>query len=191
MSSVLQFFGLGLFVAGLFFMIFRRGRRLIGFGAFVAGTVVIGLSQGQLDQAAIDAGFADAADMREAQSAGVNDAAVWAAERAEREAEAVKAAAAQAAAEAAADKERRRSGFHCLSEWDGAHVGVKGFVRERMREPDSFEHIETRITPVSEAGIHLLFMDYRARNGFGGMNVATATAEITNSNCTARVTSLE
>ena len=68
----------------------------------------------------------------------------------------------------------RRKGFHCLSAWDGSHRGVKQYVENNMRDPDSFEHIETSITPVDQAGKHTLLMKYRARNGFGGMNVAIA-----------------
>lgn len=34
-----------------------------------------------------------------------------------------------------------------------------------MRDPDSFEHIETRITPVTEGGTHQLVMKYRAKMG--------------------------
>ena len=56
----------------------------------------------------------------------------------------------KAGAEAAVVVEKKRKGFHCLSAWDGSHRGVKTYVEERMREPDSFEHIETRITPINE-----------------------------------------
>lgn len=84
----------------------------------------------------------------------------------------------------AADK---KAGFHCLSKWDGSHSGVYNFVKKRMRDPDSFEHVETKITPVDEKGEHLLSMTYRAKNGFGGMNLETVTAIIKNDNCSAVV----
>ena len=77
----------------------------------------------------------------------------------------------------------RQKGFHCLSSWDGSHREVVRRVEQRLRDPDSFEHIETRITPVNAEGFHLLFMTFRAQNGFGGMNVGEASATIKQSDC--------
>lgn len=87
--------------------------------------------------------------------------------------------------------EDRRKGFHCLSGWDGSHTAVKSSIKEKMRDPSSFEHIETKITPIDEKGNHVLYMKYRAKNGFGGMNVATAKAVIDNSSCKATILSIE
>lgn len=92
-------------------------------------------------------------------------------------------------AEAAKKAEERRAGFHCLSAWDGSHRAVVAYVKERLREPSSFEHISTRITPVNDKGEHTLVMEYRARNGFGGMNVGSILATIRNSDCSATVVS--
>lgn len=88
--------------------------------------------------------------------------------------------------EAAAD---RKAGFHCLSKWDGAHRGIVDKLKETLREPDSFEHIETRITPVNDKGMHGLMMRYRARNGFGGMNVGSLLASVKNSDCSFEIIS--
>ena len=103
-------------------------------------------------------------------------------EAAEREAqtERERVAAAQAA-------ETRRKGFHCLSSWNGSHRGVKNYIVDRLRDPDSFEHVETRITPVNANGEHTLIMQYRARNGFGGMNVEYVTARVDNETCRATI----
>lgn len=98
---------------------------------------------------------------------------------------------AAAAAVARKEAEKKRKGFHCLSSWDGSHRAVKKYTEERMRDPDSFEHIETRITPVNENGKHTLLMTYRARNGFGGMTVGEVMATIRNSDCSATVLSIE
>ncbi len=95
------------------------------------------------------------------------------------------------AAEAAAAAEKKRNGFHCLSSWDGSHREVQTYVEKRMREPDSIEHIETRITPVNETGKHTLIMRYRAKNGFGGMSGGVAIATINNADCSAAVVSIE
>ena len=88
-------------------------------------------------------------------------------------------------------REQQRRGFHCLSTWDGSHRGVVKFVRDRVRDPSSFEHVETSITPVSDSGEHELLMRYRATNGFGGVSVGLATATIQNSNCVATITAVE
>ena len=77
----------------------------------------------------------------------------------------------------------RQSGFHCLSEWDGASRPLKNAMKQRLRDPDSFEHIETRITPRDNDGDHLVTMQYRSRNGFGGMNVGSAIAVIDGDTC--------
>ena len=93
-------------------------------------------------------------------------------------------------AEAAAAEEKRK-GFHCLSAWDGEHWDFTRDVKNLMRDPDSFEEIETRITPVNDEGFHNILMTYRARNGFGGMNVGEALGLVRNSDCRATILSVE
>lgn len=93
------------------------------------------------------------------------------------------------AARIAEAAENRRKGFHCLNSWNGSHRGVVNWLKDNLRDPDSYEHIETRITPVNTAGEHTLIMQYRARNGFGGMTVETLTATVQNSNCNATIIS--
>ena len=57
---------------------------------------------------------------------------------------------------------------------------MKDAVKERLRNPDSFEHIETVILPIDVNRRHLVAMKYRAENGFGGMNVEEAVGIIDN-----------
>ncbi|MCG8436034.1 MAG: hypothetical protein MJA83_18600 [Gammaproteobacteria bacterium] len=95
--------------------------------------------------------------------------------------------AAEEAKRVAEKAENKRRGFHCLSAWDGSHHAVVGYVKDRLRDPGSFEHAETRISP-NKDGNHLLIMEYRARNGFGGMSVATVTATVSNATCDAIIT---
>ncbi len=155
-----------------------KGRRwlrnsvLILVGAFIAFAVTV---EETPEQAAI----------REAQE--VERAAASRAAAAARGAE----RAAEAAREATQAADDRRRGFHCLSDWDGSHADFKSMVRQTMREPDSFEHIETRITPVDDKGYHSLLMDYRARNGFGGMNVGRAAARVRQSDCSFTILAVE
>lgn len=106
----------------------------------------------------------------------------------EAKAKAVVAAEQRKAAEAReAEEAKRRTGFHCLSAWDGSHRELVDALKTTLREPDSFEHIETRITPVDDNGNHVLMMNYRARNGFGGMNIGRLAAKVKNSDCSFEV----
>lgn len=86
-------------------------------------------------------------------------------------------------AEAAAEAEERRKGFHCLSGWDGSHTGVVADVKRQLNDPDSFEHDETRVTLVSAEGTHRLFMNFRAKNAFGGMVRGQAEAVYQSEGC--------
>ena len=106
-----------------------------------------------------------------------------AAQTAEREAERAERKA-QKEAKRAEDK---RKGFHCLSSWDGSHRGLEKHVRNAARNPDSFEHIRTSITPVDQNGEHVLFMSYRAENGFGGMSIGEIRATVNNETCIATI----
>ena len=100
--------------------------------------------------------------------------------------------AAQAAKAAAAEEaEEKRKGFHCLSSWDGSHRQVVEAVKQRLRDPDSFEHVETMILPVNASGKHGLIMKYRARNGFGGLNVGQAAAIVDNKTCNATLQAID
>jgi len=93
---------------------------------------------------------------------------------------------AERAAAASAEAEDRRKGFHCLSGWDGSNRSFVTQVERAMRNPDSFEHVETRISPVNE-GEHGVWMTFRAENGFGGLNVERMYARIDHESCAARV----
>jgi hypothetical protein len=78
--------------------------------------------------------------------------------------------------------ENKRKGFHCLSSWDGSHRDIVRATKKQLRDPKSFEHIETRVTPVKDFK-HTLYMNYRAKNGFGGMSVGTVVATYSNASC--------
>lgn len=90
---------------------------------------------------------------------------------------------AKAASEQAAAVEELRSGLHCLSHWDGAFPALVAVVEPSMRNPDSFEHIRTQITRLDSEGNHRVLMEFRAQNGFGGMNVGSASGLVRGSDC--------
>ncbi|MEH6478364.1 MAG: hypothetical protein V7727_21915 [Sneathiella sp.] len=87
--------------------------------------------------------------------------------------------------------ETKRKGFHCLSGWDGSHIKLASYVENNLRDPDSYDHIETRISPVTKTGTHTLSMKYRARNGFGGMTIGQVAATIQNEGCGFTIVSSE
>lgn len=89
----------------------------------------------------------------------------------------------QALEEKAAAEKERRSGRHCISKWDGTHRAMAEGVTERLRNPSSFEHIDTVITPLDKKGHHDILMRYRAENGFGGMNVEMAIGVVNGADC--------
>lgn len=63
-----------------------------------------------------------------------------------------------------------------FSGWDGSHHGLKRLVKNAMRDPKSFEHINTSYV---DMGSYLIVtMNYRGRNGFGGMAVETIRARV-------------
>lgn len=76
--------------------------------------------------------------------------------------------------------------FNCTSHWDGSVPDVVNAVKNNLRDPSSFEHIETKVSLVSKDDEQVVIMKYRARNGFGGMNVESVVALIKNSNCTVK-----
>lgn len=79
--------------------------------------------------------------------------------------------------------EEHRNGVHCLSSWDGSDSALVAKVKEQLRDPSSFEHVRTSITAVDDNGLHTVLMEYRARNGFGGLNDEYASGHIRNSDC--------
>lgn len=81
------------------------------------------------------------------------------------------------------EAEERRKGFHCLSNWDGSHRGITRYLERNLKDPDSYEHIETRVMPVNDNGLHFLITQYRAKNSFGGYVVDTISAMYRNSDC--------
>ncbi|MAM60834.1 hypothetical protein [Maritimibacter sp. UBA3975] len=74
-------------------------------------------------------------------------------------------------------------GFHCLSSWDGSHTAFKRDVKDQLNNPGSFDHVETAVTPVNEAGTHTIRMTYRAENAFGATITTTAYGEYDNDGC--------
>lgn len=64
----------------------------------------------------------------------------------------------------------------CFSAWDGAHRTLQDRVKAQLKDPDSYEHIETRYTGTEESPVRIT-TSFRARNSFGGYVVNRAVAE--------------
>lgn len=191
---------------GLFLLIMRPGRRRRGAMAILASPIIA--LTGTVAAMDIDArlqGWPSFTAMSSATRAGITDPAIWAeqvkadeaaaaARKAEAEATAKASAAAEAEAKARAEAEAeaafQATGRHCLNPFSGANDPLIRLVTRRLRDPDSFEHIETTITPVKD-GMHTVVMTYRARNGFGGMNVSQASGLVESATCTTTILSLE
>jgi hypothetical protein len=72
--------------------------------------------------------------------------------------------------------EEYRQGVHCLGGFDGAFPPLRDAVEASLRDPDSFELVDTTITPLNAEKTHTVEMTYRARNGFGGLNTESVRA---------------
>ena len=98
-------------------------------------------------------------------------------------------------AEAAAKEERlareKAFGFQCLSGWDGSHVKMVKAVKDRLNDPDSFEHDETRTWTVDAKGRNAVVMSFRAKNAFGGVIRSRAVGSFDNQTCDVTVEAIE
>jgi hypothetical protein len=72
----------------------------------------------------------------------------------------------------------------CLSRSDGSMPQLVQSVKQHLREPDSFQLIQTIAKPVGDDGMQHIWMSFRARNGFGGINVNAATGTVDHPSCT-------
>ncbi|MDR3678891.1 MAG: hypothetical protein P4L41_02920 [Flavipsychrobacter sp.] len=69
---------------------------------------------------------------------------------------------------------------HCMSDWNGSCPGVVAYVKDRMNDPNSFEHVETGLY---NSGVYtLVVMRYRGTNAFGATVTNYIKAKV-NSNC--------
>lgn len=66
-----------------------------------------------------------------------------------------------------------------FSAWNGAHRDLERRVKTALKDPDSYEHIETKYVDNGAKGISVL-MKYRAKNSFGGYVVESIIASYDN-----------
>jgi hypothetical protein len=65
-----------------------------------------------------------------------------------------------------------------FSPWDGSVHSVEEAIKSRLKDPDSYKHVETRFAD-SGSGDVTVFTQYRARNSFNAVVPGTATAVVT------------
>lgn len=62
-------------------------------------------------------------------------------------------------------EERRKKVHDQFSDWDGSHPGLTDLVKESMKDPDSYKHLETSFV---DKGDHIyVIMEYSGNNSFG------------------------
>ncbi len=183
------------FIYGAILALFRKGKRRRGLGVMLAAFIGFALAAIlDAERQAQEEGWPDSTARREAQEAGISTPQEWAAKQDEIAAELAaqaerdrverqKAEAEQQRIAQQKEADRRKAGHHCLSGWDQTHMALKRALIQSLRNPDSFDHIETLITPVLDDGTHILTLTYRAENGFGGMDIGQVIAQIDNETC--------
>ena len=63
-----------------------------------------------------------------------------------------------------------------FSAWDGSHPKLSRMIEKSCRNPDSYEHIETKFR--DDGNSIFVITKYRAQNGFGGMTIGNVTARV-------------
>lgn len=65
-----------------------------------------------------------------------------------------------------------------FSSWDGSHMGLTRLVKANMKDPDSYEHIDTQYRVMDS--VILIVMRFRGKNSFGGLvpSIVTAKADL-------------
>lgn len=74
------------------------------------------------------------------------------------------------------NKNRKENIEKQFSAWDGSHPKLSRMIEESCRNPDSYEHIETRFR--DDGNSIFVITKYRAENGFGGMTIGNVTARV-------------
>ena len=87
--------------------------------------------------------------------------------------------------------EERRKGLHCLNAVGGANRDVLNTMKQELNDPDSFKHVETRITAVNANGEHHLTMKFRAKNSLGATVLTEAKAVVQHDTCEAEIYAIE
>lgn len=58
-----------------------------------------------------------------------------------------------------------------FSLWDGSHRGLESIVKNRMKNPSSYQHVQTQY--IIKGGLMVITSRYRGTNSFGGTVLGT------------------
>ena len=87
--------------------------------------------------------------------------------------------------------DEEKYGWHCLSAWDGNHDGLEALIRNHLTDP-GMETISTSTTPVNvNTEQHLIYMDFTAKNAFGGRVRHRASGSFDPNTCEATLFDIE
>lgn len=64
----------------------------------------------------------------------------------------------------------------CLLKWDGSCPAVEDYLKKNLKDPKSYEHIETQ--SANNGDYEVVVTKYRARNGFGGYTIGYIQAKV-------------
>ena len=84
----------------------------------------------------------------------------------------------QAKANAAAVKQKFDQLRSQFSSWDGSHKNTVKYIKERMNNPKSFEHVKTTFTSHKEEGYRTINMRYRGTNVLGAVVTNTIRVKV-------------
>lgn len=54
-----------------------------------------------------------------------------------------------------------------FSSWNGAHIKLQDFIKENMKDPSSYEHVETKYKNLGD--VLIVVTKYRGKNSFGAL----------------------
>lgn len=75
------------------------------------------------------------------------------------------------------------SQLECGHGWAGQNWAFERAVKENLKDPGSYEHIESKFGVPDAEGNQIATLKYRARNGFGGMEIANAEGVLNVNDC--------
>jgi len=74
------------------------------------------------------------------------------------------------------NRNRKRNIEKQFSSWDGSHPTLSRMIKECCKNPDSYEHIQTRFRDDGKS--IFVITKYRAENGFGGMTTENVSVRV-------------
>ena len=66
-----------------------------------------------------------------------------------------------------------------FSSWDGSHKNTVKYIKERMNNPKSFEHVKTTFVTQEAKGFRLINMTYRETNVYNAIVINTIRVKVT------------